>query len=47
MAEDASAEPAIGTAALPPIQLKTVRTSGLSTWSREEIYDDEGRLPDL
>jgi hypothetical protein len=47
MAEDALAEHAIGTAALPPIHLKTVRTSGSSTWSREEIYSDEARLPDL
>lgn len=31
------------TAALPPIQLHTVRTTATSTWSREEIYDDEGR----
>jgi hypothetical protein len=46
MAEDASAEPAIGIAALPPIHLKTVRTSGSSTWSREEIYDDDARLLD-
>jgi antitoxin (DNA-binding transcriptional repressor) of toxin-antitoxin stability system len=27
----------------PPIQLTTVRTDGLSTWSRTEIYGDEGR----
>jgi hypothetical protein len=25
----------------PPIQLVTVRTTISSTWSREEIYDDE------
>lgn len=31
------------TAAVPPIQLHTVRTTVNSTWSREEIYDDEGR----
>lgn len=30
-------------APLPPIQLVTVKTSGRSTWPREEIYDDEGR----
>lgn len=28
---------------LPPIQLTTVRTSTSSTWSREELYGDEGR----
>jgi antitoxin (DNA-binding transcriptional repressor) of toxin-antitoxin stability system len=28
---------------LPPIQLITARTDGRSTWSREDIYDDEGR----
>jgi hypothetical protein len=27
----------------PPIQLTTVRTSEDSTWSRSEIYGDEGR----
>ena len=30
-------------ARLPPIQLVTVRTGGGSSWSREEIYGDEGR----
>ena len=30
-------------AALPPIQLKTVRTTASSRWSRAEIYGDEGR----
>jgi hypothetical protein len=29
--------------ALPPISLYTVRVGGTSTWSREEIYDDDGR----
>jgi plasmid stability protein len=28
--------------ALPPIQLKTVRTTADSRWSRAEIYGDEG-----
>jgi antitoxin (DNA-binding transcriptional repressor) of toxin-antitoxin stability system len=28
---------------LPPIRLVTVRTAGSSTWSRDEIYGDEGR----
>jgi antitoxin (DNA-binding transcriptional repressor) of toxin-antitoxin stability system len=32
-----------GPAQLPPIRLTTVRTAGGSTWSREEIYGDEGR----
>ncbi len=41
--ESAATEPASGTEALPPIRLKTVRTSGTSTWSRDEIYDDDGR----
>jgi plasmid stability protein len=27
----------------PPIRLATVRTSGESTWRREELYDDQGR----
>ena len=30
-------------APLPPIRLATVRTRGSSSWSREEIYGDEGR----
>jgi antitoxin (DNA-binding transcriptional repressor) of toxin-antitoxin stability system len=30
-------------APLPPIRLATVRTAGTSSWSREEIYGDEGR----
>jgi len=28
---------------LPPIRLHTVQVGGDSTWSREEIYGDEGR----
>ena len=32
-----------GRPALPPIRLTTVRTAGGSSWSREEIYGDEGR----
>lgn len=28
---------------LPPISLHTVRVGGTSTWSREEIYGDDGR----
>jgi len=28
---------------LPPIRLATVRTAGSATWSREEMYGDEGR----
>jgi antitoxin (DNA-binding transcriptional repressor) of toxin-antitoxin stability system len=30
-------------APLPPIRLATVRTAASSSWSREEIYGDEGR----
>ena len=30
-------------APLPPIRLATVHTAGTSSWSREEIYGDEGR----
>jgi len=41
--ESAAAEPVPFTATPQPIQLKTVRTGGSSTWSREEMYDDEGR----
>jgi plasmid stability protein len=29
--------------ALPPIRLTTVRATSTPTWSREEIYGDEGR----
>jgi len=41
--ESAAAEPASSTTTPPPIRLETVRTNGTSTWSREEIYGDEGR----
>jgi plasmid stability protein len=41
--ESAAAEPLPPAEAPPPIHLTTVRTSGSSTWSREEIYGDEGR----
>jgi plasmid stability protein len=41
--ESAAAEPTSGTSTPPPIRLKTVRTGGTPTWSREEIYGDEGR----
>jgi antitoxin (DNA-binding transcriptional repressor) of toxin-antitoxin stability system len=39
----AAAENAPEPAALPPIRLTTVRTGTGSSWSREEIYGDEGR----
>jgi antitoxin (DNA-binding transcriptional repressor) of toxin-antitoxin stability system len=39
--EVASKDP--GPATLPPIRLATVRRATGSTWSREEIYGDEGR----
>jgi len=38
-----SAEKTPGPGPLPPIRLATVCTAGSSTWSREEIYDNEGR----
>lgn len=38
-----SAENSPGPGPLPPIRLATVRTAGSSTWSREEIYGNEGR----
>jgi antitoxin (DNA-binding transcriptional repressor) of toxin-antitoxin stability system len=38
-----AAENALSPARLPPIRLTAVHTSGGSTWSREEIYGDEGR----
>jgi plasmid stability protein len=41
--EAAASEPATDVTAPPPIQLTTVRTSGSSAWSREEIYGDDGR----
>jgi len=41
--EKAAAEPASATTPLSPIELKTVRTTGSSSWSREEIYGDEAR----
>lgn len=40
--DSAAAEPLTGTAP-EPIGLVTVRTPGTATWSREEIYGDEGR----
>ncbi|WP_162958237.1 FitA-like ribbon-helix-helix domain-containing protein [Nocardia yunnanensis] len=40
--EAAAAEPVV--AEKPePIELATVRTAGTSSWSREDIYDDDGR----
>jgi len=41
--ESAAAEPLPSAEAPPLIRLTTVRTTGTSTWSREEIYGDEGR----
>jgi len=41
--ESAAAEPLAAAEAPPPIRLRTVRTSGASTWSRDEIYGNEGR----
>jgi antitoxin (DNA-binding transcriptional repressor) of toxin-antitoxin stability system len=39
----AAAEEGRARAALPPIRLTTVRDTATSTWSRGEIYGDEGR----
>ena len=39
----AAAEARPDDSALPPIRLTTVRATSTSTWSREEIYGDEGR----
>lgn len=41
--EAAAAEPPPGTGSLPPLELTTVNIGGSSTWSREEIYEDDGR----
>lgn len=41
--EAAAAEPVSATSTPSPIELKTVRTAGSSSWSREEIYGDEAR----
>jgi antitoxin (DNA-binding transcriptional repressor) of toxin-antitoxin stability system len=38
-----TAENAPEAAPLPPIRLATVRTAGTSSWSREEVYGDQGR----
>jgi len=38
-----TAEKAAGAEPLPPVRLAMARTSGSSTWSREEIYGDDGR----
>jgi plasmid stability protein len=40
--EEAAAAPLPGEA-LAPLQLTTVQTNRTSSWSREEIYGDEGR----
>jgi len=41
--ESAAAEPTPGSATLPPLQLTTVHSGGSSTWSREDVYGDDGR----
>jgi plasmid stability protein len=41
--ESAAAEPAPGSGSLPALRLTTVNTGGSSTWSRGEIYGDDGR----
>jgi plasmid stability protein len=40
--ESAAAEPVSGST-LPPLELTTVNSHGSSTWSREDLYGDEGR----
>lgn len=37
-----AAEPRVGEP-VTPLQLITVRAGGTATWSREEIYGDDGR----
>ena len=41
--ESAAAEPTPGPASLPPLHLTTVNNGGSSTWSRQDIYDDNSR----
>lgn len=33
----------LGSASLPPLHLTAVNSGGSSTWSREDIYCDNGR----
>lgn len=40
---DAAAAEPPAEAARQPLRLVTARTSGTSTWRREEIYGDDGR----
>ncbi len=40
--ESAAAEPTSSPDSLPPLQLTTGNSGGSSTWSREEIYGDDG-----
>jgi len=39
---EAAAAP-VDTDPLEPVRLTTTRTSGQSTWRREDLYDDAGR----
>ena len=41
--ESAAEEPMSGSGSLPPLQLTTVNSGRVSAWSREDIYDDNGR----
>jgi len=41
--ESAAAEPSTGLGSLPPLQLTMVNTGRSSTWTREDIYDENGR----
>jgi plasmid stability protein len=38
--ESAATEPTPSPGSLPPLELTTVNSGGMSTWSREDIYDD-------
>ena len=40
---EAAATERHGVASVPPVRLVTVKTSGKTTWRREDIYSDEGR----
>jgi plasmid stability protein len=40
--ESAASEPVSGST-LPPLELTTVKSHGSSTWTREDMYGNEGR----
>lgn len=41
--ESAAAEPVPRSDSLPPLGLTTVNVGGSSTWSREDIYEDDAQ----